>query len=194
MTRKEELEELKRMLTDLKNTSELMINLAYSALILNSKEVAEEVERLEEYIDDLHTKFELLSLSLQRSPEESEEFLSLMRIGSAVERIADAALQMVEAVLKGLQPHPIFPLVVEETEETITKVQVLRDSVLIGKELGELIDKLGQKVIAIYSKGRWIYNPRRDVAILPGDVLIVRGYAETRERLEKLASAELREL
>ncbi|MBC7130962.1 potassium channel protein, partial [Candidatus Bathyarchaeota archaeon] len=61
-------ETLVKKLAELKNTSELMLNLAYSALLLNSKELAEEVEQLEEYMDDLHTEFELLALSSGFSP------------------------------------------------------------------------------------------------------------------------------
>jgi len=54
----EVFEEIVTRFVELKNTSELMIDLAYSSLMLNSKELAEEVERLEEYMDKLHTDFE----------------------------------------------------------------------------------------------------------------------------------------
>ena len=54
-------EEIVTRFVELKNTSELMIDLAYSSLMLNSKELAEEVQRLEEYMDKLHTDFELLA-------------------------------------------------------------------------------------------------------------------------------------
>jgi uncharacterized protein with PhoU and TrkA domain len=40
-----------------------MMDLAYSSLMLNSKDLAEEVERLEEKMDQLHTEFELLALT-----------------------------------------------------------------------------------------------------------------------------------
>jgi uncharacterized protein with PhoU and TrkA domain len=43
-------------LVELKDTSELMMDLAYSSLLLNSHELAEEVQELEEHIDELHTK------------------------------------------------------------------------------------------------------------------------------------------
>ena len=47
----------------LKDTSELMIDLAYSSLFLNSRALAEEVADLENFVDNLHTEFERLSVS-----------------------------------------------------------------------------------------------------------------------------------
>ncbi|MFA5364942.1 MAG: PhoU domain-containing protein, partial [Candidatus Bathyarchaeia archaeon] len=74
----------------LKDTSELMIDLAYSSLLLNSQSLAEEVEALEDYMDNLHTEFELLVLSSGFTPEESKDFLGLIRLGVVTEKIADA--------------------------------------------------------------------------------------------------------
>ena len=59
--KQEVFEEIVAQFVELKNTSELMIDLAYSSLMLNSKELAEEVQRLEERMDKLHTDFELLA-------------------------------------------------------------------------------------------------------------------------------------
>ena len=44
-------EEIVSRFVELKDTSELMMDLAYSSLLLNSKELAEEVEGLEERMD-----------------------------------------------------------------------------------------------------------------------------------------------
>ena len=106
----------------LKDTSELMIDLAYSSLLLNSRELAEEVHALEERVDDLHTEFELLVLSSGFKPEESKDFLGLIRLGVVTEEIADAAMEIADVVLRGLEPHPILRRVIEEAEETVTRV------------------------------------------------------------------------
>ncbi|RLG99076.1 potassium channel protein, partial [Candidatus Bathyarchaeota archaeon] len=103
-------QEIIKKLVELKDTSELMLDLAYSALLLNSKELAEEVEQLEEHMDDLHTEFELLVLSSGFSPKESKDFLGLIRLGVVTEKIADAAAQIAEVVLRGLKPHPILKM------------------------------------------------------------------------------------
>jgi len=109
------------MLVELKDTSELMLDLAYSSILLNSKELAEEVQALEEHVDKLHTDFELLVLSAGISPRESENFLGLIRIGVVTENIADAAAQIAEVVLRGIEPHPVLALAIEEAEETVVR-------------------------------------------------------------------------
>ena len=76
-------EEIVERLVELKDTSELMIDLAYSSLLLNNRELAEEVQRLEEHMDKLHTDFELLVLQSEFKKEEAKGFLGLIRLGVA---------------------------------------------------------------------------------------------------------------
>jgi uncharacterized protein with PhoU and TrkA domain len=177
------------MLVELKDTSELMLDLAYSSILLNSKELAEEVQELEEHMDKLHTEFELLVLSMCVSPEESKDFLGLIRIGVVTENIADAAAQIAEVVLREIKPHPVLALAIEEAEETVVHVQVSKESPLVGKTLREaqIHEETGMWVLVVRRDGKWI-RPSPDLKINAGDVLIASGYAEGGEDLRKLAS------
>ena len=178
-------------LVELKNTSELMLDLAYSSIILNSPELAREVQELEEHVDDLHTKFELLILSSGFTPDESKDFLGLIRLGIVTEEIADAAAKMGEIVLRGLKPHPVLKIAVEEAEETVTSVQVSENSVLNGKTIKEarVADRTGMWILAIKRGKRWL-RPKPNTRIEAGDILIASGYAEGEEDLERLASGK----
>ena len=178
-------------LVSLKDTSELMIDLAYSSLLLNSRALAEEVEALENHMDDLHTDFELLVLSSGFTPEESKDFLGLIRLGVVTEEIADAAMEIADVVLRGLEPHPILKLVIEEAEETVTRVTVSETSPLVGKTIREaqLQEETGMWVLVI-RRGSWWLRPRPDTVIKAGDVLIAAGYADGEADLENLASGE----
>ena len=176
-------------LVTLKDTSELMIDLAYSSLLLNSQALAEEVEALENHMDDLHTDFERLVLSSGFKPEESKDFLGLIRLGVVTEQIADAAMEIADVVLKGLEPHPILRLVIEEAEETVTRVTVSETSPLVGKKIREaqIQEDTGMWVLVI-RRGNWWLRPRPDTVIKAGDVLIASGYAEGEADFEALAS------
>ena len=173
----------------MKDTSELMIDLAYSSLLLNSQALAEEVEALENHMDDLHTDFELLVLSSGFTPEESKDFLGLIRLGVVTEEIADAAMEIADVVLRGLEPHPILKLVIEEAEETVTRVKVSETSPLVGKKIREaqIQEETGMWVLVI-RRGNWWLRPRPDTVIKAGDVLIASGYAEGEADFEALAS------
>ena len=128
-----------------------MIDLAYSSLLLNSRELAEEVQALEEGMDNLHTDFELLVLSSGFKPEESKDFLGLIRLGVVTEEIADAATEIAGVVLRGLEPHPILRRVIEEAEETVTRVRISNTSPLVGKSLREaqIQEETGMWVLVI---------------------------------------------
>jgi uncharacterized protein with PhoU and TrkA domain len=172
----------------LKDTSELMIDLAYSSLFLNSRALAEEVAALENYMDNLHTDFERLVLSSGFTPTESKDFIGLIRIGVVTEKIADAAMEIADVVLRGLEPHPILKLVIEEAEETVTKVTVSENSSLIGKTIQEaqIQDETGMWILVI-RRGNWWLRPRPNTVIYSGDVLIAAGYAEGEEDFESIA-------
>lgn len=185
----EKFEKIVSKFVELKNTSELMMDLAYSSLMLNSKELAEEVERLEEKMDQLHTEFELLALTSDFKKEEASGFLGLIRLGIATEKIADAAADMAEVVLRGVEPHPILKLAIEEAEETVVQACVAADSQLVGQTLKEAqINQETGMVVLVIKRGEKCLRPRGDYRISVGDVLVASGYADGADALEKLAS------
>ncbi len=182
-------EEIVSRFVELKNTSELMIDLAYSSLMLNSKDLAEEVQRLEESMDKMHTDFELLALTSGFKKEEASGFLGLIRLGVATERIADAAAEMAEVVLRDIEPHPVLKLAIKEAEETVAQACVTEGSPLINKTLKEVRvpEETGMWILAI-KRGEKSLRPKPETRIQLGDILIASGYAEGVEDLQKLAS------
>lgn len=189
MPKPEHFEEIVATLAKLKDTSETMIDLAYTALMFNSRELAEEVQRLEEYVDKLHTEFELLVLKSDFKEEEASGFLGLIRLGLAAETIADAAAEMAEVVLRGIEPHPLLQLTIKDAEETVTQTCVSADSTLVNKTLKEagVHEETGMWVQVI-RRGQKTLRPKGDSRIQVGDVLIASGYAEGVDSLRKLAS------
>lgn len=186
---RKKFEEIVERFVELKDTSELMMDLAYSSLLLNSEELAGDVQKLEEHVDELHTDFELLVLSSGFKPKEAKDFLGLIRLGVVTEKIADAAAEMAEVVLRGIEPHPVLKLAIEEAEETVTYVQVTGNSPLANKTLREchIPKETGMWVLAIRRRGKYV-RPKPHTKIEPGDVLIASGYAEGEEDLKQLAS------
>lgn len=174
---------------ELKDTSELMIDLAYSALMLNSKELAEEVQLLEEYVDKLHTSFELLVLSGKFSEEEIKGMLGLIRLGVAAEKISDAAAEIAEVILRGIEPHPVLKMTIKEAEETVVYVRVDEGSPLVNRTLREsqIPEETGMWVLAI-RRGNKCIRPKPDMKIEAGDIIIASGYSEGKEDLIRLVS------
>ena len=187
----EVFEEIVKKFVELKNTSELMMDLAYSSLMLNSTDLAEEVERLEEHMDELHTDFELLALTSNFKKEEASGFLGLIRLGVATEKIADAAAEMAEVVLRGIEPHPVLKIAIREAEETVTQAYVTANSPLINKTLKEarVHEDTGMWILAIRRNNKSL-RPKPYTKIKTGDIIIASGYSEGATDLKKLASPE----
>ena len=184
-------EKITQDLVELKDTSEMMMDLAYSALLLNSRYLAEEVRLLEDRVDRLHTEFELLVLSSRVESEETRGLLGLIRIGVVTERIADAAAEIAEVVLRGGEPHPILSMVIQDAEETVETAEVSEGSSLVGKTLKEarVPEETGMWVLVVKRGERWI-RPRPDIVLHIGDVVIASGYAEGEEDFQDLVSGK----
>jgi len=182
-------ENLAEILAELKDMSETMVDLAYSALLFGSEEIADHVIEMEEIMDKLHTDFELAVLKLKET-RPARGLLGLIRLSIAAENIADAATMMTHIVKGGVRAHPVVWMAFERAEETIVTTEVAENSPLADKSLGELglEDDIGMRVIAVRRAGRWTYNPQDPFVIERGDILIARGYVEGRERLLDLAN------
>lgn len=180
-------EKITQDLVELKDTSEMMMDLAYSALLLNSRYLAEEVRLLEDNIDRLHTEFELLVLSSRAESQETRGLLGLIRMGVVTERIADAAAEIAEVVLRGGEPHPVLSMVIQDAEETVETAELSGISLLKGKTLKEarIPEETGMWVLVVKRGDRWI-RPRPDLVLQIGDVVIASGYADGEEDFQGL--------
>jgi len=182
-------EHLVAMLVQLKDFSEMMVDLAYSALLYGSEEIAAHVLEMEKKMDELHTEFELEVLEL-REKRPAKGLLGLIRLALAAEKLADAATMMADIVRKGARAHPVMLMAMERAEETIVATEVVEASDLLGKSLGELglEDDIGMRIIAVKRGENWIYNPQDSFTLASGDLIIARGYIEGREKLLTLAN------
>lgn len=178
-------------LVELKDTSEMMMDLAYSALLYNSRQIAEEVMMLEERMDNLHTEFELLVLSSRGEPEDARGLLGLIRMGVVTERIADAAAEIAEVVLRSEETHPVLRMVIEDAEETVDRVMVSEGSLVLGKTLREarIPQETGMWVLVIRRGNRWM-RPKPSTVLEAGDIVIASGYADGEEDFRKLVGGD----
>jgi uncharacterized protein with PhoU and TrkA domain len=185
-------EEVTERLVKLKDTSEMMMDLAYSAVLLNSDYLAEEVNLLEEQMDKDHLDFQYLVLSRTDEVVDPKELIGIIRMGSVTERIADAATEIAEVVLRGVEPHPILRMVIEDAEETVDRVTVSQDSPLEGKTLREakIPDETGMWVLVIRRGTQWI-RPLPNTKLQAGDVVIASGYSEGEDDFHILLTGKI---
>jgi len=165
------------LLIEMKNISELMIDLSYSALIYNNKEIAEEVIYLEEKIDNTYFRIQEEAINNAIDERNAAKALIIIRLATSIEAISDSAVQIANVVLRDIEPHPIIRESIKESDITIIRETVAKDSVLVNRTLGELnlASETGMWVIAIKRGKRWIFGPTESTKIQVNDVLIAKG-------------------
>jgi uncharacterized protein with PhoU and TrkA domain len=187
------LKNIEQSILKMKDTSELMVDLAYSALLYNNKEIAEEVYSLEDRIDNLYNKIQKSAIrkTAKMNPDVA---LTLIRLATSIEMIADSARGIADVVLRDIEPHPIVKMSIRESEAIISKVTVQPDSNLANCSLGgiRLASETGMWVIAIRRGKNWLFGPNENTQIKPGDILIVRGPIEGEKIIHKFAYSKKR--
>src|SRR3712207_2859680 len=80
---------LKDMLVEAKNTSELMVDLSYAAIFYNSEDLSEEVFRLEERLNDLVFDMRSLAIFAARSHADAEQMAGILQVVQDIEKIGN---------------------------------------------------------------------------------------------------------
>ncbi len=191
------MNKIEKMLIELKDTSEFMVDLAYSSLLYNNTEIAEEVIFLEGKMDELGAEIQDQLLDVAKdNPDAVAKFSVILRLQMAAEEIANAAASIADVVLRGLGEHPVIQMSIQESEVTIERAAVAEDSILVGKTFGDirLGSISGMYVIAMKRGNQFIYGPNKFTKIEAGDVLIARGPDESADYFIDLANGDAKEL
>jgi len=184
------------LLIEMKDISELMIDLAYSAALFNSQPLAEEVLELERRVDSLAYLLDMSAMLAARDAKDAESLVGVTVVAAATDKISDAAGDIATIVLRGIGIHPIILEAFKKMEERLTRVQTKPNSVLVGKRIGELelVAKMGVDIIAIRRDKELIVNPKKEEMIKKGDIITARGAPGGVEEFEKLAEGTLQTL
>jgi uncharacterized protein with PhoU and TrkA domain len=168
---------VKGLLAEIKDSSELMVDLAYAAVFFSDSDLAKEVTRLEERMfDDLRALRKLVILAA-RSPEDAEHMAGVLEIASAVEKIADAAEDIAHVVASGLGMIDDLRKDLRHADEIVARIKVREESSAVGRSLQDLAlpVEIGMWVIATRRGGDWDLDPGADYVVAAGDALLVKG-------------------
>jgi uncharacterized protein with PhoU and TrkA domain len=184
------------LLVEMKNLSELMIDLAYSAALFNDKELAEDVMELESRIDTLAYLLDMEIMIAARDAEDAETLIGVSTVASAADKISDAAADIAAIVTRNIGIHPIIGEIFEKVEERLMKATIKDGSVIIGQQIGDLdlAARMGVDIIAIRRNKDWILDPEDSERVFLGDILITRGAPVGIKEFKDLAEGRLTKL
>ena len=168
---------VKDLLVEMKDTSELLIDLSYSAVLHASPTVAEEVVELEHRMDVLQMRARMSLMLAARNPKDAETLAPVLGVISAAEKIADAAGDIAKIVTEEIGLPDAMRGALSEGVETLVRGTVAAESAYAGRPLSriDLESETGVRVIAVRRDDNWILNPGPTTRLEAGDVNLLRG-------------------
>jgi len=189
---REGLAHIRNALAEMRDLSSVMVDMAYSAILLGSPEIAEEVRKIEEKFVKLTYELSLATLKAAKKERDISGLNGLLQIIRCMERIADAADLIADIVIRRMELHPVFARALAEADEQIGRADVSDRSSFVNKSLKELNlwTTMGVYVLMIERGERYMFDPSRRVRIRAGDSLIVRGSVRGVQQVKKAAAEE----
>jgi uncharacterized protein with PhoU and TrkA domain len=182
---------LRAMLAEAKDMSELMVDLAYAAVYFGDPDMAEEVDELEEQMSELVHDMRAVCVLAGRSPRDAEGMSSVLQVVSAIERMANDAVDIARIVTHRLGIPRQLVADLSDAEEVSHRVLVSDGSHMAHRPLSalELTVQAGMRVMAVRRGRHWITDVDGDTVLVPGDVLFLHGSSDGITRLRELAAA-----
>src|SRR3954453_22316076 len=149
---------LKAMLSEAKDTSELMVDLGYASLFFADARMAGEVGELEERLTDLVHEMREVCVLAARSKRDAEQMSSVLHVVSAIERMGNAAVDVSRIVTHKLGIPAALVADLGEAEEVSHRLRIRPDSPIANRSLEavELPMEVGMRIVAIRRGREWL--------------------------------------
>ncbi|MGH2706036.1 MAG: potassium channel family protein [Actinomycetota bacterium] len=181
---------LKAMLAEAKDTSELMLDLAYAGLFYGDRELSGEVLELEEELNRLVHQMREVCLLASRSPQDAAGLASLLQLIASIEVMGNQAVDIAKIVLEAIGIPRELREDLARAEELTDRVTIAEGSALDGGSVRDAeLAVHGARLLAIRRGPRWRFDPEDDEVLAAGDVLVVRGMEEGLPAIRALAGA-----
>jgi uncharacterized protein with PhoU and TrkA domain len=181
---------VRELLTEMKDTSEVIVDLAYASLMYNSDNMAQKVRDLEDDMDDLKFAIRYKALLSSRTKEDARQLSGLLEVASAADRISNAASDIVSLLRFPPEKRPLITDILLESDERIRMIRVKPESTMVGNTIERLAIEAntGCKIIAIKNRNGWTYDPEYDMKIRANDDIVVRGTDDGADLLTQYAA------
>jgi uncharacterized protein with PhoU and TrkA domain len=183
---------VKELLVEAKDASELMVDLAYAAVFFDDDDLAREVIRLEDRMDIAVHEMRILCMLAARTQHEAEQFSGILSMVNAMEEVADAAEDIARVVLKDLGVPGELRDDLRHAEEVLARVKLRPGNRMASRALSELAlpSETGMWVIAIRRDVDYVHGPSGDTVLQDNDVLFLQGPQGGIDLVRELAGGE----
>lgn len=185
---------VRELLTEMKNISDLMVDLAFVVLVLEDRELAKQLSRLEERMNELMYLIRGTAAVVTKRLEEAKLITGILQVASAAESISDAVESIADFILRGMKVHPVIREAIDEADERIVALEIREDSPVVNRKLAELSlpPVKGVWPLALKRGTEWIIPPEPNVELRGGDLLICKGSEESLRIVEQVVGSKVK--
>src|SRR6266545_219421 len=182
---------VKELLVEAKDVSELMVDLAYAAVFFSDDHLAEEVEVLEKRMDGYLRRLREVAMLAARSPEDAEAMAGVLHVAAAMEKIGDAASDIGRVIQAKLGIPAVLRADLRHADEIVGRVRVREGAPCVGRSLKELLlpSETGMWLLAVRRGDEWEFDPQAETVLSEGDVLLFQGPEEGVNLIRGVAGA-----
>ena len=126
---------VKELLTEMKDISELIIDLAYSAVLFDNDEIAEEVKYLDVRMDKLNYEIRMMAMMASRTKEDAEQLAGILQVAEAAESISNAAGDIAHLLSLKEETRPILPKILRKAEEKLFRIKISSKSTACNQKI-----------------------------------------------------------
>lgn len=183
---------VKDLLSEAKDASELMLDLAYAAVFFDDDSLAREVIQLEERMNTAVHEMRVVVILAARSPDDAEQMAALLGLVNAVEEVGDAAEEIARVVLRDLGVPGELRDDLRHAEEVTARVKLREGNRMATRSLADLAlpSETGMWVIAVRRDVDYLYGPTGNEVLQDGDVLFLQGPREGVDLVREMAGGE----
>ena len=183
---------VRETLVELKNTSELAVDLAYAAALYDYHGLAEEVLDLEARADSLQYPGKIALMLAAKRSADAEALVGIVQIVEAAVTITNAAADIAAIVANDIGLPAEVRSTLPDADELVMRAEVSEDSDAVGRPLDELAfdTETGVSVVAIRRDKEWNIAPEDDTRLEAGDIVIGSGSSAGVARVYETVTGE----
>ncbi len=168
---------VRETLVELKDVSELAIDLAYSAILAGDRELATEVIELESRVDFLEYHARIALMLAAKTVDDAERLVGMFQVVDTAVATTHAAGDIARVLTKDVGLPASLRRALPEAEEAVVRAVIAEGSPYAGQTLGDLDiqSATGVRLLAVRRDETWDIEPDSDLKLSVGDVLIASG-------------------
>ena len=175
---------IKENIIKMKELSELLLDLSYSAVFLHDKKIALQVDQVYDEIKNLEKDTLRMIFKIRESENDR---LILIDLTASIRGVANETKKLAE-LAKSEHPITIIRDILTGSSRRIIDEVVSEKSAIANKKIGDSSIRTNTRahIVCLKRKDKWMFDVDKETRLLPGDLVVAVGREKAEKKLVEL--------